>query len=102
MIPLLVVNGFTMEQAVAAGLMLQLVPQSLPAIYVYWKNHHVLLRECVLLILTSMLGMYLGACHTNSGWLSKKALYSILLAILSASAGYIVYSKLLGYDMGME
>lgn len=95
MIPLLVVNGFTLEQAVAAGLMLQLVPQSLPAIYVYWKNSHVLLRECVLLIVASMLGMFIGACHTNSGWLSQKALYGILLGILAFSAAYIVWTKLL-------
>jgi uncharacterized membrane protein YfcA len=98
MIPLLVVNGFTLEQAVAAGLMLQLVPQSLPAIYVYWKNNHVLVRECVLLIVTSMLGMFLGACHTNSGWLSKRCLYVILVAILAATGVYVTWTKVLARD----
>ena len=56
LMPLLLGYGFTLTQAVAAGLFLQVVPQSLPGLWVYWKHGEVRLWECVVLAVASALG----------------------------------------------
>ena len=72
LMPLLLGYGFTLTQAVAAGLFLQVVPQSLPGLWVYWKHGEVRLWECVVLAVASALGMFGGAWMANKGWLSKR------------------------------
>ena len=56
MIPMLLYAGFTIQQAVAAGLFLQLIPQSLPAVYMYYKTNNFLFWESLILVGGSTVG----------------------------------------------
>lgn len=88
LMPLLLAYGFTLPQAVAAGLFLQVVPQSLPALRVYWQE--VRLWECVVLAVGSMIGMFVGAAMATRGWLSKRTLHLTLVGLMAASTAYVM------------
>ena len=92
LMPLLLWHVFTLAEAVAAGLFLQVVPQSLPALYVYYTNNNLKLWECIVLALGSALGMYFGAWVTNLELLSKRTLYCILCGLMTASTAYVFYN----------
>ena len=89
LMPMLLAYGFTLTQAVAAGLFLQVVPQSLPGLWVYWKHGEVRMWECIVLAVASALGMLGGAWMANKGWLSKRTLYWILFTLMALSTAYV-------------
>lgn len=91
MIPMLLYAGFTIQQAVAAGLFLQLIPQSLPAVYMYYKTNNFLFWESLVLVGGSTIGTLIGSYQSSHGWLSKRTLYLILFTLMVLSSGYVFY-----------
>lgn len=89
MIPMLLYAGFTIQQAVAAGLFLQLIPQSLPAVYMYYKTDNLLVWESIVLVVGSLLGTLVGAYQSTHNWITKRSLYIILFVLMVASSAYI-------------
>ena len=90
MIPMLLYTGFTLQQAVAAGLFLQLIPQSLPAVYMYYKTNNFLFWESLVLVFGSLAGTLVGAYQASHGWLSRKTLYVILFILMMISSVYVL------------
>ena len=97
MIPLLLYNGFTIQQAVASGLFLQLIPQTLPSLYLYYKSNHFLLWESVALAVGSLIGTLLGSYYATNGYLTQKQLYGVLCVLLIITSIYIFYKHILEY-----
>lgn len=94
MIPMLLYAGFTIQQAVAAGLFLQLIPQSLPAVYLYYKTNNFLFWESLVLVLGSMVGTLVGAYQSSHAWLSKRSLYIILFTLMMISSTYVFFKHI--------
>lgn len=95
MIPLLLYNGFTIQQAVASGLFLQLIPQTLPSLYMYYKSNHFLLWESVALAVGSLIGTMIGSYYATNGFITQKQLYIILCVLLTITVIYIYYKHIL-------
>ena len=89
MIPLLHQLGMTLNQSVATGLVIQLVPQSFFGAREYYKSGSVLWKNTLLVLIGSSLGIYLGSVFTIKRIISKKYLYLILSIILLFSSIYI-------------
>ena len=94
MIPMLLYIGFTIQQAVAAGLFLQLIPQSLPAVYMYYKTNNFLLWESIVIVFGSMVGTLFGAYQSSHGWISKRTIYLILFSLMVLSSAYVFYKHI--------
>ena len=94
MIPMLLYAGFTIQQAVAAGLFLQLIPHSLPAVYMYYKTNNFLFWESLILVVGSTVGTLIGAYQASHGWLTKRTLYIILFTLMMISSGYVFYKHI--------
>jgi uncharacterized membrane protein YfcA len=95
MIPLLMYTGFSVQQAVAAGLFLQLIPQSLPAVYMYYKTNNFLFWESLVLVLGSLVGTLVGAYQSSHRWISDRALYIILFVLMVLSSVYVLVKHVL-------
>lgn len=90
-IPLLVGLGFSIKEAVAAGLFMQLLPQSLPALYMYHKANHLRLIESFILLFGSTIGMIIGAMQSTRNMFSERILYIILFILMMISTIYIFF-----------
>ena len=85
-IPLLIQSGLTIKQAVGAGMVMQLLPQSIPGVINYWEN--IVWIPTIVLIVGSMFGIWLGSYLVANDLISEKALYKILTIILLFSTIY--------------
>lgn len=75
LVPLLLFSGLTLQQATAIVLLTQVVPQTLPALLLYYKNNTLPIKEGILVILGSLIGTTIGAYVSTSGYMSQKLLY---------------------------
>jgi uncharacterized membrane protein YfcA len=91
MIPLLIYNGMTIKQAVASGLVLQLVPQSIFGVIEYYKAGDVKIYETVMIIIGSTLGIYLGAILSTRNYINERNIYLLLSIILVVTGIYIFF-----------
>lgn len=89
LIPLLVYSGLTIHNAIAIGLLMQLLPQSIPGVYMYSKKGHLPLYEGLLVVLGNVVGISIGSYLVNYGYVSEKLMYYILFGILFFSLIYI-------------
>lgn len=89
LIPILTYLGVSVKTAVATGLALQVVPQSLPGLIMYHQNDHVDWRLCIYTILGSMIGITLGSYLVNKNFITEKMMYVLLFIILFFSTIYI-------------
>lgn len=85
-IPLLIMNGLNINQAVAAGLVMQLFPQSAPGLINYWK--HVLWLPSILVVLGSLIGIWIGSKIIKEKLLSNRFLYRIITVFLLFTSVY--------------
>ena len=92
LMPLLIATGMSIHGAVATGLALQLVPQSLPGLYLYHKKGHFDFWTSLYIILGSLLGITSGAYLVNNEYISEKLMYTFLFAMLLLSTIYIGYN----------
>ena len=89
LIPLLTYFGVSIKTAVATGLALQLVPQSLTGLLIYHHKGHVQWKLCFYIILGSLIGITLGAYLVNHHIVTEKMMYLLLFFILFFSTLYI-------------
>ena len=89
LMPLLISSGVSIHTAVATGLALQLIPQSLPGLWLYHRKGHVDWWLSLYVILGSALGIYIGAYLVNHDYIKERLMYRILFIILVLSSIYI-------------
>lgn len=94
LMPLLIYSGLSVHTAVATGLALQLVPQSLPGLWMYYKGGHVNIWVSLYVIMGSLLGISAGAYLVNENYIEEKLMYRILFVILFFCTAYIGYNHL--------
>lgn len=80
--------GMTFKQAVSVTLIMQIIPQTLPAAYMYYKNGHVKVKETVYTIIGSAIGVTIGAYIANYYNINDKFLYGLTGVLLIIGAVY--------------
>ena len=82
--PLLIYSGLSIKQAVAAIMVMQLLPQSAPGVYNYWKD--ISWKPTIIVILGSIFGIWLGSYLVNNKYLTNQTLYRIITVFLFMSS----------------
>jgi len=92
-IPLLIYTGLTIKESVGISLIMQLLPQSLPGVIMYYKNGAINLPTIIIamfVVIGSLVGIYFGAFLVHNNFVNLKAMYSVLAFLLIGSGLYIV------------
>lgn len=96
--PLLLCSGIDIKSAVGISLIMQVLPQSLPGVMMYYKNNYIT-KETLLvslyLIIGALLGTYTGATMVHSNYINDKMIYGAMSIILLYGGLYIIYNHLL-------
>lgn len=91
-IPALVFTGLSLQQSVGISLIIQLLPQSLPGAYMYYKKGHInrnILIITIIVLLGSFIGTTLGAYLVTTEYISQQLTYRILTVLLFIASLYI-------------
>lgn len=88
-IPFLVYYGLPIKTAIAVGLALQLVPQSLPGFYLYYKEGYVNWFVIFWTLIGSTLGILIGSYLSTMGYVTERDIYKILFIIMVATSVHI-------------
>ena len=88
--PLLILSGLTIKQSVAAIMVMQLLPQSIPGVMNY--KDHIVWIPTVLVILGSIFGIWLGSHMVKIGFLNEDILYQIITVFLFISSIYFYFN----------
>jgi uncharacterized membrane protein YfcA len=75
-IPLLVMSGMSIQEAVGVIMVMQLLPQSAPGVLNYWEHIHWI--PSLLVIIGSIVGIWIGSYLVKKKYLNEKMLYKIL------------------------
>lgn len=84
--PLLIYSGLSIPQAVAVAMVMQLLPQSAPGVYHYWK--YILWEPTIFVIVGSFIGIWFGSYITSKKYISETLIYRILAIFLLCSSMY--------------
>lgn len=95
LIPALTFAGMSLKEAIATGLFLQAIPQTIPGFYLYYKKGYFKFYESILLLIGSLIGIKFGSYINYKSYISDKNLYRILSFLLIISAIYIYYKHCL-------
>lgn len=96
-IPLLLYTGLSVQQAVATSLIIQLLPQSLPGVILYWKKDVVNLKLMIIslfLLIGSLIGIYVGSYLVTNHIIGTEEMHIILATVLLISSLYIFYKEI--------
>ena len=97
-IPLLIYTGLTIKQSVGISLIMQLLPQSLPGVIMYYKNGAIKLPTILIamfVVIGSLVGIYFGAFLVHNNYVNLKAMYGALSFLLIGSGLYIIRTYLM-------
>jgi len=97
-IPLLIYSGLTLKESVGISLIMQLLPQSLPGVMLYYKEGNVTYTTiwiALFVVFGSLIGIYAGSYLVNNNYINLKFMYCILAGLLISSGFYIIYNYLL-------
>lgn len=84
--PLLIYSGLSIKQSVAVGMLMQLLPQSIPGVINYWKN--ILWYPSFIVITSSIFGIWLGSYLVTKNIIKEYLLYRIITIFLFISSIY--------------
>lgn len=90
LIPMLVWYGFTLQEAVAASLILQLLPQTFPGVYAYHRKGLIRWRESLYVVLGSLIGVAFGSYIGSKKLIKEVYLYRALIVFMIISIIYII------------
>jgi len=91
LIPGLTVAGMTLKQSITTGLMVQAVPQTIPAFLLYHKKGHFEWEQSMYVLLGSFVGLMIGATIQYYSLINDRNLYTILCILLVTSGCYLYY-----------
>ena len=97
-IPLLIYSGLTLKESVGISLIMQLLPQSLPGVMLYYKEGNVTYTTiwiALFVVFGSLIGIYTGSYLVNNNYINLKFMYGNLAGLLIGSGFYIIYNYLL-------
>ena len=89
-VPLLIYSGLSFKEAVSVSMLMQLLPQSILGVKNYWDEIQwgVSLR----VIISSILGIYIGSYIVTKNIISEMNLYKILTIFLFFSSLYFYFN----------
>jgi uncharacterized membrane protein YfcA len=90
-IPALVTYGVNVKTAVCAGLILQLLPQSLPGLYLYYIEGYVDIPLSLWCLLGSTIGIWVGSFISTKEYVDELFIYRLIFLITFGTALYIGY-----------
>jgi len=96
-VPSLIILGISLKKAVVIALILQVLPQTIPALYNFWKNNDItyeLLIISFILVIGNFIGTYYGSFIHTHNLVTDKALYQFFVIFLLLSAVYITNKHL--------
>lgn len=96
-VPSLIILGLNLKKAVVIALILQVLPQTIPAIYNFWKNNDItyeLLIISFILVIGNFIGTYYGSFIHTQKLVPDKVLYQFFVIFLLLSAVYITNKHL--------
>ena len=97
-VPSLIILGLSLKKAVIIALILQVLPQTIPALYNFWKNNDItreLLIISLFLVIGNFIGTYYGSFIHTQEVFSEYYLYLFFVFFLLFSAGYITHQHLI-------
>ena len=97
-VPLLIYSGLTLQESVGISLIMQLLPQSLPGVMLYYNNGKITYITTIIalfVVIGSLLGIYFGSYLVNNNYINLKFMYGSLAGLLIGSGIYIIYTYLL-------
>ena len=89
LMPILIMMGIPIKTSVATGLAIQLIPQSLPGLWLYYKQGHFDMKISFWIILGSLLGTTFGAYLVNYHIISEKYMYKLLFVMMVVSTIFV-------------
>lgn len=89
-VPLLIYSGLSFKEAVSVSMLMQLLPQSILGVKNYWDEIQwgISLR----VIISSILGIYIGSYIVTKNIISEIILYKILTIFLFFSSIYFYFN----------
>jgi uncharacterized protein len=90
-IPALVAYGVHIKTAVCTGLILQLVPQSLPGLYLYYQKGYVDVPLSMWCLVGSTIGIFIGSLISSREYVDELFIYRLIFLITFGTALYIGY-----------
>lgn len=87
-----------MKQSVGISLIMQLLPQSLPGVIMYYKNGAINLSVILIamfVVIGSLVGIYMGSYLVHNDFVNLKSMYATLAFLLIGSGLYIVRTYLI-------
>jgi len=82
LLPFLTYLNFSIQQAVAITLFLNAIPDTLPALYMYYKEGYFLIRPSIIATIGIIIGVIIGGYIGSQKMMSDKSLYRLYTAIL--------------------
>ncbi len=104
-IPLLLYSGLTLHESVGISLIMQLLPQSLPGVILYYKEGSITITTAIIamfVVIGSLIGIYLGSYLVHNNYINLKFMYGSLASLLIGSGLYIIYIYLLNDEKIVE
>lgn len=90
--PVMLYYNFTVPQIVAVSLFLNAIPNTLPGLYLYYKQGHFDLRVGLTIALGVLVGSVIGSYLGAYGYFSEKFLHRVYTLILCVIVVYMVYT----------
>ena len=87
--PLLLYVGLNYHEAIATVLLMHVIPQSLPGLYLYYKKGHLDMSKSIFVVIGSMIGVCLGSYINCEKLISQDMLYKLLATTLALSSLFI-------------
>lgn len=88
MLLLIEAAGFTLPQAVATTLFIQLIPQTLPGVVMYYRSGQLFVGKSLLVVLGSFVGVFAGSYLSTEGYVSERALMRAFIVSLIGMSAY--------------
>tara|TARA_B100000424_G_scaffold169719_1_gene130670 strand:+ start:3593 stop:4030 length:438 start_codon:yes stop_codon:yes gene_type:complete len=104
-IPLLLYSGLTLHESVGISLIMQLLPQSLPGVILYYKEGSITITTATIamfVVIGSLIGIYFGSYLVHNNYINLKFMYGSLASLLIGSGLYIIYIYLLNDEKIIE
>lgn len=97
LMPILIMMGVPIKTSVATGLAIQLIPQSFPGLWLYYKKGHFDMKISFWIIIGSLLGTTFGAYIVNYHIISEKYMYTLLFIMMVISTIFVGMNMKLAY-----
>ena len=89
LMPILIIMGIPIKTAVSTGLAIQLIPQSLPGLWLYYKKGHFDLKLSFWIIIGYLLGTTFGSYLVNYNIINEKLTYKFLFVMMILSTFFV-------------